>query len=79
MIGIIISLVIGGIAGWLASLIMHTKGGLIRNIIVGIVGGFIGNWILGLLKVSYSGYLATIGVSVLGACVLLLIINAIFK
>lgn len=79
MIQILISIAIGAVAGWLASLIMRTKGGLIRNIIVGVIGGFVGNWLLGLLGFSFSGYLATIGVSVLGACVLIFIVNLIFK
>ena len=48
---IIITLIIGGIIGWLASMIMKTDAqmGLIANIVVGIVGSFLGFWIAGQL------------------------------
>ena len=42
---IIVSLLIGGLVGWLAGKIMHSKGGLLRNILVGIVGGALGGWL----------------------------------
>ena len=47
--GIIIWLIVGGIVGWLASLVMRTDGqqGIILNIVVGIVGAFIGGWLIG--------------------------------
>ncbi len=77
--GILISVIISAVAGWLASIIMKTKGGLIRNIIVGILGGFVGSYICGLLGLSAHGMLATILVGVFGACLLIFIINKVFK
>lgn len=48
--GLIGSIIIGGIAGWLAGLILRGKGyGILPNIIVGIVGGALANVLLGLL------------------------------
>ena len=44
----IIALVIGGIAGWLAGVIMKTKHGLLLNVVFGLVGGVVGNLIMGL-------------------------------
>ena len=41
-LGLIGTLVVGALAGWLASKIMDNQGGLIRNIILGIVGGIVG-------------------------------------
>ena len=76
---IVISLVIGAVSGWLASIIMGTKGGLIRNIILGLVGGFVGQFIFSLLKISFAGYLGTIIVSVVGACLVVFIVNKLFK
>ena len=76
---IIISIILGAISGWLASIIMHTKGGLIRNIILGIVGGFVGNGIFDLLHISLAGYLGTVIISVIGACIVVFIVNKIFK
>ena len=47
----IIYLIVGGIAGWLASILMRTDGqqGILLNIVVGIIGGFIGGWLLPML------------------------------
>ena len=52
--GIIGWIILGGLAGWVASLIMKTDGrqGILMNIIVGVVGAFIGGWIMGLIGQS---------------------------
>ena len=80
--GIIIWLVVGGIIGWIASLIMRTNAqqGIFLNIIVGIVGAFLGGWLGGMLgfgssinsgDFSLSGLLT----SLVGAIILLAIVN----
>ena len=79
VVSILITLAIGAVAGWITSFIMNTKGGLIRNIIVGILGGFVGSYLCKLLNISFAGYLGTILVSVVGACLLVFVINKIFK
>ena len=79
MINFIISIVIGAIAGWLASQIMKTKGGLLRNIILGIIGGFVGGYIFGLLGISSNGFLGNILVSMIGACILIYLAKWLFK
>jgi uncharacterized membrane protein YeaQ/YmgE (transglycosylase-associated protein family) len=82
MLNWIIWIVVGGILGWIASLIMRTDAqqGLLLNIIVGIVGALLGGWLLGGLfntgtinqgDFSLSGLL----VSLLGAIILLAIVN----
>ncbi|SAL28299.1 transglycosylase-associated protein [Caballeronia turbans] len=75
--GIILSLIIGGVAGWLAGLIMNGSGfGVIVDILVGIVGGVIGGWIFGTLGLSFGGgILGTLLTAVIGAVVLLFIIR----
>jgi uncharacterized membrane protein YeaQ/YmgE (transglycosylase-associated protein family) len=62
--GFITALIIGGIVGWLASMVMKTNAqmGLIANIVVGIVGSMIGFWAAGLL-----GFVATGGIARVGA------------
>lgn len=76
---ILTSLLIGAIAGGLASFIMNSKGGLIRNIIIGIIGGFVGSYVFGLLGISWNGILGTIGTSLIGACILIFLGKILFK
>ena len=80
--GIIIMLVVGGVIGWLASLVMRTDGsqGILLNIVVGLVGALIGGAIFGPMLGSppiTSGVIdfRSLLVSLLGAIVLLGIIN----
>jgi len=79
MVNILISIALGAVSGWIASLIMNTRGGLIRNIILGVVGGFVGGYVFKLLELSINGYVGTIVVSVVGACLVVFIVNKIFK
>jgi uncharacterized membrane protein YeaQ/YmgE (transglycosylase-associated protein family) len=80
--GLIISLVIGGIVGWLASIFMKTNAqmGLIANVLVGVVGSSIGFWVAGLLGIAPGGILRFI-VAVIGAALLIFILQklGIFK
>ena len=71
MLRIIITLVIGGIAGWIAGKLMDSEGSVIRNIILGLVGGGVGNFVLGLIGIHGSGLIGGSLVSVLGACILI--------
>ncbi len=69
----IVTLVIGGIIGWLASLVMKTDAqmGLIGNVIVGIVGSVFGFWLASLLGISAGSALGGYLVAILGAAVLI--------
>ena len=78
----IIWLVIGGVIGWLASLIMKTDGqqGILLNIVVGIVGAFLGGWLIsplvGVGTINQNNFsLPAMGVSLVGALILLAIVN----
>ena len=53
----IFSLIIGGIVGWLASIIMKTNAqmGWVANVLVGVVGSLLGYWIAGLLGIAPTG------------------------
>lgn len=78
--GIIMWLIVGGVVGWLASLIMRTDGqqGIFLNVIVGIIGAFIGGLILGRGEINNSPLtVTTFLVSLVGAVVLLGIVNLV--
>lgn len=74
--GIIIWLIVGGIVGWLASLIMKrdAQQGIILNIIVGIVGALIAGWIFG-GGINQAITLTSFLYSLIGAVILLAIVN----
>jgi uncharacterized membrane protein YeaQ/YmgE (transglycosylase-associated protein family) len=79
--GILVWLIVGGVVGWLASVIMRTDGqqGILLNVIVGIVGallaGFIISPMVGVGTINEGVTLATFLVSLLGAVILLAIVN----
>jgi uncharacterized membrane protein YeaQ/YmgE (transglycosylase-associated protein family) len=76
---IIIMIVVGAIAGWLAGLIVRGFGfGLVWDILIGIVGAFIGVWLLTRLGiVPFSGFVGSIVNATIGAVVLLFIVGLI--
>ncbi|MBC8119672.1 MAG: GlsB/YeaQ/YmgE family stress response membrane protein [Burkholderiaceae bacterium] len=78
----IIWLVVGGLIGWIASMIMRTDGqqGIFLNIIVGIVGAFLGGWLIsplvGVPTINQNAFsVGALVVSLLGAVILLAIVN----
>jgi uncharacterized membrane protein YeaQ/YmgE (transglycosylase-associated protein family) len=77
---VIITLIIGAIAGWLGSMIFKGSGlGLIGNIVVGIMGGFVGYWLLGKFGISFgTGLIGAILTGATGAVAILLLLNLIF-
>ena len=77
--GWIVTLVVGGIIGWLASIVMKTNAqmGIISNVIVGIVGSSIGFWLAGLLGLAAYGAIAQWAVAVAGAAVLIFLLKTI--
>ncbi len=80
--GIIATLIVGAIAGWLGGTIYKGSGlGLIGNIIVGILGSVVGSWLLSsVLGVSTDGgWIGAILTGALGAVVILFLFNLIFK
>ena len=79
--GFLIWLIVGGIVGWLASLIMRTDAqqGMLLNIVVGIIGAFIGGWVIsplvGVDTINEGISIGSVIVSLLGAIILLAIVN----
>lgn len=78
---IIGTIIIGGLAGWLGSMLYKGSGlGILWNVIVGIVGSFIGYWLLGLIGISLGeGWIGAILTGAIGAIVILFILNLIVK
>ena len=81
--GIIAWLILGGLSGWIASMIMNKNAsmGIMANIVTGIIGAFIGGVVFnffGHQKVTGFNFYSVL-VSVVGACILLWIIGAINK
>lgn len=81
---ILIWLVVGGVIGWIASLIVGTDAqqGVLLNVIVGIVGALIGGWLIspmiGAGTINEGSFnLASLGVSLAGAVILLVVVNLI--
>jgi len=77
--GWIVSLIVGALVGWLASIVMKTNAqmGSIANIVVGIVGAWIGAWLGGLVGISPTNFVGTTLLSIVGACVLIAILKAL--
>ena len=79
---LILWLVIGGVAGWLAQRILGKVGpfGLIGDIVIGIVGAIIGGYILGLLGASGgSGIIVSLLTALIGALFLVWVLQKIIK
>jgi len=82
---LIIALIVGGIIGWLASIVMRTNAqqGLFLNVVVGCVGSLLGKWLFGMFTGRGSGGLGlrdgidlpSLGVAFVGALILLGIVN----
>ena len=76
---IIIWLVVGAVAGWLAGQIVKGHGfGLVGNIVVGIVGAFLAGWLLPNLGLGLTGIVGSIIYAAIGAIILLFVIG-LFK
>jgi uncharacterized membrane protein YeaQ/YmgE (transglycosylase-associated protein family) len=76
---LIISIVVGGIIGWLASLVMKTSAqmGILANVVVGIIGSSLGYWLAGMLGLAAYGAIARWIVAVAGAAILIWILKAL--
>jgi uncharacterized membrane protein YeaQ/YmgE (transglycosylase-associated protein family) len=80
MLGTIIAwIIIGGLAGWLASLVVHGSGmGVGMDIVVGIIGGIVGGFILGILGIGggFTGFnFVSLITAFIGAVILLLLVR----
>jgi uncharacterized membrane protein YeaQ/YmgE (transglycosylase-associated protein family) len=77
LLGVIL---IGGLAGWIAGLLVRGRGsGIVMNIVIGIVGAFIGTWVFAFFGLTAGGVVGDLVVAVVGAAILLGLIQLIRK
>jgi uncharacterized membrane protein YeaQ/YmgE (transglycosylase-associated protein family) len=78
MSGFIVWIIVGGVAGFLASKVLTGQGmGLIWDIVVGIVGGLLGGWLAGLAGIAVTNLLLEVVVAFVGAAILLVVFRAL--
>jgi uncharacterized membrane protein YeaQ/YmgE (transglycosylase-associated protein family) len=78
--GIIWSLIVGGVAGWLAGQFMKGSGyGLLVNILLGLLGGFVGNLVFGLLGLDATNLIGRIICATVGAVLIIALARAVRK
>ena len=78
--GLIGSIIIGVLAGFLAGKIMHGHGfGFWINLIISVVGGLLGGWVFSLLGISSHSTLGTLIMAIVGSCLLLFLWGLISK
>ena len=75
----VITILVGGIVGWLGSMVMKTNAqmGIIANVIVGIIGSSLGFWLAGVLGLSAGGPIMGWVVAVIGAAILIFLLKAL--
>ena len=80
MIGILLSIVIGCLAGFCAGKLMTGGGfGFLMNLLLGLFGGALGGWIFDLLGVQWGGLLGHLGTAIVGAVVILYVASLLKK
>jgi len=79
IISFLILVVIGGVAGWLAGLVVRGKGfGIIGDIVLGVIGGVVGGWLFHhVLHINIAGRLGEFAAALVGAGLLVLILRLI--
>jgi uncharacterized membrane protein YeaQ/YmgE (transglycosylase-associated protein family) len=78
MTGFIVWIIVGAIAGFLASKVLTGKGmGLVWDIAVGILGGFLGGWLAGLAGIAVTNLVMEVVVAFVGAAILLVVFRAL--
>ncbi len=75
---LIVALILGGVAGWLAGIIMKSSNGIIMNIILGLVGGLVGGFLGGLIGLG-GGWVMSLILAVAGACLIIWVYRKVLK
>ena len=72
-------LIVGLIAGVLASFVMRGGYGIVGDIVIGIVGAFLGGFLASLLGIGASGFVATVIIAFVGACILIALLRMVSR
>lgn len=70
-VGWIAAIIIGGLAGWIASNFMKSDTGIFTNILLGIVGAAVASFLLGLVGIGFGGWIGYLIAGFIGACILI--------
>jgi uncharacterized membrane protein YeaQ/YmgE (transglycosylase-associated protein family) len=71
-------LIIGLIAGWLASLLMKSgRQGIVECLVIGVIGALLGGWLFSLLGISAGGFIGSLITATVGAIVLIFLLRVI--
>ncbi|MCR4915296.1 MAG: GlsB/YeaQ/YmgE family stress response membrane protein [Prevotella sp.] len=78
--GIILSIVLGCLAGFCAGKLMKGGGfGLLMNLLLGVLGGALGGWLFGVLGISWGGLVGQLGTAIVGAVLILWVASLLKK
>ena len=69
--GLIVFLILGGIAGWIAERVMNRNHGLLQNVVVGVIGSFVGGFISRLIGIHAGGFVGNLVIATVGAIIFL--------
>lgn len=72
-VGLFSMLIIGGLAGWIAGMVVESRHGILTNILVGIAGSFVGSTLAELLQIPTYGFWRLLIASIVGAIIILFI------
>lgn len=73
-------LIVGGLAGWIASILVEGGGsGIFGDIIIGVIGGFMGGYFAYQFNINFYGFWGALGMSTLGAVVLLAVLRVFWR
>ena len=74
--GLLITIVVGAIVGWLAGVIVKGGGsGLVMNVVLGILGALVGGWLLPMIGIAWGGFWGAFFMALIGAIILILIVR----
>lgn len=68
---ILVAIIVGGIAGWIASNLMKADTGILVNIGLGIVGAIVASFLFGLLGITAGGFIGNLIFAIAGACIVI--------
>ena len=74
---LIITVLVGALCGWLASILMKTSGSLLWYIVLGIIGGLVGNIVFGLFGIGANNIIGRVLVGVAGTCIVIAVYRMI--
>ena len=76
-VGWIMAIIVGGLAGWIASRLMRTRSGVLLNVVLGIVGAAVASFLFGIIGIGFSGVIGYLISGILGAAILIALVRAV--